>query len=152
MNLFYLDSDHSKNAEYHTDKHVVKMILESAQLMSTTHNLSGGQGPYKTTHVNHPTTIWLRASLDNYFWTHSYFVSLLKEYTYRYGKIHKCQQYVYDFLTPPNIPDIGPTPFALAMPDYCKLDDPILSYRNYYNQEKRHLFRWTKRRTPLWID
>lgn len=151
MNLFYLDYDHNINAFYHCDKHVVKMILESCQLLSTAHHLCGSVGPYKLTHKNHPTAIWVRESVENYMWTYEYFVSLMHEYTFRYGKKHKCGMYQDRLSIVPEIPNRGLTNFALAMPDYCKLDDPVLSYRNYYNKEKRHLFRWTKRETPYWI-
>ena len=72
MNIFYLDSDPYVAAKMHCDKHVVKMILESAQMLSTAHRVLDGdeyadeRGLYKMAHKNHPSTIWVRTSTDNY--------------------------------------------------------------------------------------
>lgn len=152
MNLFYLDECLKKNAEYHVDRHTVKMILESAQLACSAHWFHGGEAPYRKTHINHPTSIWTRCSLTNYLWCVDYGLSLCEEYTYRYGKVHKTES-VLKWLrkTLPPIQDKGFTPFALAMPDEYKLDCPIKSYRNYYREDKSHLFSWTKREKPEWI-
>lgn len=155
MNAFYLAEDFDESASYHVDRHCIKIILEAAQCCCTAHWELGGSAHYKSTHKNHPTCIWTRSSIENYLWMTMYGLSLCKEYTYRYGKIHKTQSVLENLFEnpPPSIPNIGPTPFYLAMPDYCKIDnDPILSYRNYYNQEKRHLFAWKKRPTPIWIE
>ena len=80
MNIFYLDRDPHEAARLQCDKHVVKMILETAQLLSTAHNeLDGGQIAYKTTHKNHPSAVWARKSLDNYLWLYRHLEGLGSE-------------------------------------------------------------------------
>ena len=98
MNIFYLDRSPSIAAEMACDKHVVKMILESAQLLSTAHRVIDGDeyadkvGLYKMAHKNHPSTIWTRTSTENYMWLNRYFGALCREYTYRYGKHHASER------------------------------------------------------------
>ena len=154
MNLFYLDSSPKIVAQYHTNSHCVKMILETAQLLSTAHQFLDGYNPnlYKATHVNHPVCKWVRESVSNYRWTYELFVELCKEYEYRYGKIHKTFSNMGHLLkeVPINIIEIGFTKPALAMPDEFKCSDPILSYRQYYIGAKQHLAKWKNRETPTW--
>jgi hypothetical protein len=152
MNIFYLDNDPTKCAQYHCDKHVVKMILESAQLLCTAHWVSGGEAPYRKTHVNHPSNKWVRESLSNYKWLCELGMELCKEYTYRYGKIHKTQQHIEWLIDNlPNIEDKGFTEMPQAMPDECKMEDPIEGYRNYYNIEKAYMCKWKGRLEPEWF-
>lgn len=154
MNLFYLDNDHTKNAEYHVDKHVVKMILESCQLMCTTFHLQNINAPYRKTHENHPTAVWVRQSEANFNWCLDYAIALNKEYSYRYGKSHKSIAVVKWIISNQHLLNFSKkelTPFALAMPDQYKTTDPIEAYRNYYNAEKKHIFNWKNRNTPSWI-
>lgn len=176
MNIFYLDRDPKTCAEMHCDKHVVKMIIEYAQLMSTSHRILDGTpyidltkngrkikrwrmndpdydtGLMLACHVNHPSNLWLRANKENYEWLYSMWVYLLDEYTHRYGKIHACQR-VNRFVmnSPKNIPVgefFSPTP---AMPDDCKVPNNSLeSYHKYYRDKKSHFAKWTKREIPLW--
>ena len=114
MNIFILDEDLDTNAEYHVDKHIVKMPLEAAQMLCTVHWINKYVGyvprkltsdewalvskqktniprdfPYLPTMYNHPCTIWARSSMDNYEWLYTYALALGEEYTYRYGKVHK---------------------------------------------------------------
>ena len=175
MNIFYLDHDVHKCAEMHNDKHVVKMILEYSQLLSTAHRLLDGKQTagktktgrnvkrwvlddhresvlYSATHINHPSAVWVRQSLENYIWLSDMLLALLKEYTYRYGKQHKCETIARHLAYPPiNIsqkPFTQPTP---AMPDDVKIaGDSIKSYRNYYINNKTHLAKWKNRPTPEW--
>jgi len=153
MNIFLLDQDHSTNAEYHVDKHVVKMILESAQLLSSAVRVSGIDEGYALTHKNHPCAIWTRKSLSNWYWLKNLMYALNEEYKYRYNKRvnHKSFDIGWN-LTYPNIEDIGLTPFVMAMPDKYKNTDPFLAYRNYYVGEKSHLFSWKKREIPYWVN
>ena len=159
MNIFFLDNDPQKIAEYHCDKHVVKMILETAQLLCGVHHMTPQvtpQVPYKLSHKNHPCSIWARESFTNYLILCEVGLELCKEYTYRYGKIHKCER---DGLvnrlqtTPVKIP-IGPfTEPTPAMPDEVKIaGDSIKSYRNYYINNKTHLASRKKRSTPGWYN
>jgi hypothetical protein len=131
---------------------VVKQILEAAQCLCTAHWCNGSEAPYRKTHTNHPTAIWVRTSLQNYEWTIKYGKSLCREYNFRYGKFHRTER-VLDWLSdnPPNIPSIGKTKFALAMPEQYKTQCPIQSYRNYYSNEKTHLAAWKNRPVPEWF-
>ena len=163
MNIFYLDNNQSICAKYHVDKHVVKMILEYAQLLSTAHRVLDDQqldpdmglSIYKLTHKNHPSTIWVRKSASNYRWLYEMWISLMDEYTYRYGKQHASGRLI-DYLVnlPKNISTVGvftePTP---AMPEeYMVPADSIQSYRNYYIKDKIHLHNWKQREVPSFID
>lgn len=180
MNIFYLDHDPVKCAQYHVDKHVVKMILEYCQLLSTAHRIIDGKEIiaesktgrkvkrwilpderetilYSATHVNHPSAVWCRETAGNYHWLYKLLTSLCEEYTYRYGKVHKCQssglvealQFAPNKITSHEL-FTGPTP---AMPDACKVPgDSLKSYRNYYIMEKQRMWSWkgkiNKREVP----
>lgn len=151
MNIFVLDENIETAAQYHLDKHVVKMPLETAQILCTVRHLFGGFAPYKATHKNHPCTVWCRESKSNYLWLCNFGLALCSEYSYRYGKIHACQSVIQDCLANiPAIPDVGLTSFALAMPEQYRSSDPVLSYRQYYIAEKRNIASWKKRGVPSW--
>jgi hypothetical protein len=189
MNIFYLDHDVRKCAEMHNDKHVVKMILEYAQLLSTAHRILDGvlstgvsaSGRKKTiyvladnrdttlysaTHVNHPSAVWVRQSVQNYMWLAELLEECCKEYTHRYDKVHKVER---DGLMqalknqfPTNIPDSSFTEPTPAMPEDVKVLrevrtdryelDSLASYRNYYIKNKTHLANWKKRPVPDWYN
>lgn len=146
MNIFYLDSNPRTAAMAMTNKHVVKMILESAQLLSTAHHVLDGNNAtnkhllYKPTHVNHPSAVWVRESIENYSWLYFHFIALCEEYTARYGKVHATQVKLERILAnaPINIPRVPATPVRLAISDVTHHvpNDPIKSYRNYYVAEK----------------
>jgi hypothetical protein len=178
MNIFALDHDVTKCAEYHVDRHAVKMILEYSQLLSTAHRILDGVQHqflsdsgrrttawrlddwretklYKATHINHPSAIWARSTSGNYSWLHNLLVAVCEEYSYRYGKVHKCESSgLVEALAelPKNIKHATMTPVLLAMPDQYKVPDPIESYRNYYRSGKQHLFSWKKREVPSWVN
>ncbi len=158
MNIFVLDKDPKVCATMHCDKHVVKMILESAQMICTTHhqcyndNLSYNI-PYKQTHVNHPCNRWLRDSLGNYLWLVNLTKHLNNEYKYRYDKNinHKSYDAIKD-LPLPKIPNIGMTRWARAMPDNCKVgNDVVASYRKYYIESKSNILNFKNRKKPYWL-
>lgn len=144
MNIFVLDRDPVLAAQYHCDKHVVKMIVEAGQMASTISN-----GPYKPTHKNHPCTVWARQNQSNYLWLIDYGIALCDEYTYRYNKMHKTRDVIEQCATFSELPEGELTPFALAMPDECKTIDPVESYRTYYHTKERFAY-WTKREVPSW--
>jgi hypothetical protein len=178
MNIFYLDKDPQKCAEMHLDKHVVKMIIEYAQLMSTAHRVLDGEEYYdktangrkikrwrmedpkyelglmKASHVNHPSGVWVRASKENYMWLNRMWNYLLLEYTHRYGKRHACadrMDVLYSW--PENIPDGPFTPPTPAMPDDCKIaNNSLASYHKYYIEKKVSFAKWTKREVPAWFQ
>lgn len=152
MNIFILDNDPVQCAQMHADKHVVKMITESAQILCTVMVLSGKDAPYRKTHVNHPCTKWANSSLSNWLWLKNFTECLHQEYRHRYGlhKEHKAAL-IARSLSQPDIIDIGLTPFAQAMPPQYKSNDAVQAYRAYYNGEKQHLLTFSKRERPYWI-
>jgi hypothetical protein len=153
MNIFFLDFDTQKCAQYHCDKHVVKMILETAQLLCGAHHVTGGNAQYKLSHKNHPCAIWTRESLSNYLYLCDLGLELCKEYTYRYGRRHKSQDVIEWCVTnKPNINDIGFTTPPKAMPDEYKVMDVVESYRNYYMGAKKDFAVWKNRDTPEWFS
>lgn len=163
MNIFFLDENPTLSAQYHVDKHVVKMILETAQLLCSVHHvtdqvttkyrLSTDQVPYKLSHKNHPCAVWARQSLSNYLYLCELGLELGKEYTYRYGKRHKSIDVIeWCIVNKPSIPDIGFTTPAMAMPDEFKMDSVVESYRNYYMGAKISLASWKNREKPFWFE
>ena len=155
MNIFFLDENPTLSAQYHVDKHVVKMILETAQLLCSVHHVTEQvteQVPYKLSHKNHPCAVWARQSLSNYLYLCELGLELGKEYTYRYGKRHKSIDVInWCIINKPNIPDIGFTTPAMAMPDEFKTDSVVESYRNYYMGAKISLASWKNREKPFWF-
>ena len=180
MNLFYLDKAPIKAAQLQCDRHVVKMIVESAQMLSTAHRMIDGklietrtktgrkgrhyelpdgreQLLYKAVHYHHPCTVWTMKSNNNYNWHWVHFAALCDEYTYRYGKVHKTDELLRKALyeLPRNIPVgyLSPLPLAMgAAPDCIDYNDPVGSYRKFYQtKQKRFKMAWTKREIPEWF-
>jgi len=155
MNIFYLHHVPAVAAKMHCDKHVLKMILETAQLLSTAHRVLNPTGDhsnkYKKTHVNHPSAIWTRESASNYCWAHTLLRALLIEYTQRWGKEHATTRMV----EPLQFPPIGMNLLIdwreppQCMPDKYKAGDTVQAYRNYYIGEKSHFAKW-KNGAPSW--
>lgn len=143
-------------AQAHCDKHVVKMILETAQLLSTAHHvLAGARAPlgiYKLTHFNHPSARWCRSSADTYLWTLHLGVELLIEYRHRYGKRHACTDVLCNQLQslPRGISlgDWQEPPFC--GPEQYRVNDVVESYRRYYMGDKARFAKWTRRDAPVW--
>lgn len=157
MNIFFLSNDSTWCAQCHCDSHVRKMIIETAQLLSTAWHLTlpdfaMGMSIYKPTHVNHPSAKWARASSMNYEWLATLGMALCKEYTFRWGRKHATEQVMERLQTVPSVPQTSFTAPPLAMPDMYKCDDPILSYRMYYKFGKAHLLQYTKRLPPSWLE
>jgi hypothetical protein len=159
MNIFYLSSCPQEAAEAHNDKHCVKMILESAQMLSTAHRELDGNVPailYKSTHKNHPSTVWVRSSHQHYDWLFRLFRMLSAEYSIRYSehnfKVHKTWDKLGKLLetAPKNIEDNGWVDPPQCMPDHCKKPDTVTAYRNYYMQEKASISTWKYSNQPQW--
>ncbi|NNK81921.1 MAG: hypothetical protein HKO92_02235 [Flavobacteriaceae bacterium] len=174
MNIFVVDTDPVIAAQMLCDKHIVKMTLESAQMLSTAHRLIDGQLTYiiknqrkvkywehptlddilyKAAHVKHPCTLWTCESIENYNWHYLHFVTLCNEYTKRYGKVHKSDTKLRDILktTPKNIPIKSLTRFALAMPEEYKCESAVKSYHMYYKMDKARFAKWDKlNNIPKW--
>lgn len=170
MNIFILDENPIKAAELQCDKHVVKMIVESAQMLSTAHRILDGYTEkrpsksgkrminywvhpdqfmentlYKAVHHGHPSTVWTMESRKNYDWHYIHFIALCNEFTYRYEKIHSTDSLLRNVLAecPKNIPVADQTPFKLAMSEYPEciaLGDPVQAYRSFY-QTKQSRFK-----------
>ncbi len=156
MNIFALSDNPIQAAQWHTDSHCIKMILETAQLLCAVFHIQDDvyNIPYKLTHKNHPCAKWCRESSENFEWTLALGNALCKEYTERYGRIHKTQavlEWVEHNKHLLRFSKVGRTPFALAMPDEYKTDCPFQSYRNYYIAGKKHLHKW-RQHTPHWIN
>lgn len=134
MNIFYLAHSPSDCAKMHCDKHVVKMILETAQLLSTAHHERGSTAPYKPTHRNHPSAVWVRSGVKQYNWAYSLLEALSDEYTLRYGKVHKTWQRCSEALREPPtaIHDIEWSEPPQCMPEECKHKSTVIAYRQYY--------------------
>ena len=161
MNIFFLHLDPKICAMMHFDKHVIKMILETTLMLCSVWHMFDPEHKmytpcYKLTHKNHPSCIWTRESRANYIWLCKLGLELCKEYTYRYGKVHKCQSYIEELSA--NVPPLKEkewTPPRLAMPDDYKGDDCVESYRQYVFFEKTHLHSWkgkiAGRDPPTWF-
>jgi len=163
MNIFFVDKNPRVSAQSLADKHVVKMIVETAQMMSTAHHLHPVVGIpldkiYKKTHQNHPCAVWVRQNDYNYAWTANHLLALLDEYTARYGKTHQTANLVQYLYQMPELP-FGD---SITLPPSCMedefkvvavptlLDDVVLNYRNFYRIGKKHLHQW-KRNRPDWL-
>ena len=140
MNIFYLHSNPKVAASYFYDKHKVKMILESAQMLCTAHIALGNENvPYKKSHLNHPSSVWVRANNENYQWLYDHMLALGKEYTKRYKRTHltitKCKDILA--IAPSSIPAGSFNEPPQCMPDEYKVEnDSVSAYWNYYEQEK----------------
>ena len=153
MNIFHLDKNPKICAEYHCDKHVVKMILETAQMLSTAYRKKFGDNDdlYKTAYPKHPMTIWVGDSGDNFFWSVQLLDQLLYQYTVRYKKVHKTIKISNLLHSKHKLWHTWKTKFTrppLCMPDEYKSDDYIQSYRNYYIGDKKRFARYTSVDTP----
>lgn len=169
MNIFYLSKSAKRAARYHCDKHVVKMILETTQILYTVLWVvygdkkcskllkhapltKSGKHGYKKTHMNHPSCKWARYSTENYRWLCKFGLYLCQEYTYRYSKVHACEdhlRFLYEIQIPVDNHEFVP-PF-LAMPEEFKSNDAVASYREYYSAEKKHFAKYAKRDRPYWL-
>ena len=176
MNVFYIHKDPVIAAKQHCDKHCTKMIVEYAQLMCTAHRLLDGeeyfdknkrghrlrrwrlpddreQRLYLASHYGHPSNVWVRTSTQHYDWLYKCFDALCAEFTLRYGKFHKTDLDLREYLErkPDNLQDNGFVDPPKAMPDQYKLTKTIPSYRNFYATEKRRFATW-KTKKPDWYD
>ena len=158
MNIFRVDNDPVKSAQMLCDKHIVKMPLETAQMLcSVWHRYGQGTNvPYKEVHKKHPCTLWAGDSMDNYNWLWQHGMELCFEYTRRYNKIHKSQQVIMDLSYPSPSKFIFDnrvgTPQPQCMPDeYKVLDNAVQAYKNYYIGAKSKIAQWNKSRSvPAW--
>ena len=178
MNIFYLDENPCESAKLHCDKHVVKMIVEYAQLLSTAHRVLDGEmyidsssgrkikrwrhpetqmeaKLYKASFVNHPSAVWVRESRLNYRWLANLWLHLCTEYEYRYKRVHKTfdkLRFCLDRI-PYKIDWYQMfTEIPQCMPDDVKAGNPVDAYQNYYVQYKKDFAKWTDRPTPEFMQ
>ena len=164
MNIFYLDEDPSVAAQSLGDKHVVKMLLESVQLLSGVYYIEGSTKlppktikgePYKKTHFNHPCAIWARSDMQHWIWLLGHAANLYNEYKHRWpDRDHACVGAIsYMTGNPPTwLYNTGFSEPPKCMPEEFKGLDTILSYRQYYSEAKKHLHKWTRRTPPSWLS
>jgi len=160
MNIFILDRDAVKAAQMQCNKHVVKMVLETAQMLCASY--PEGEAPYKRSHYNHPSTIWARTTKANYKWLVAHGIALSEEYTIRYGKVHKSQaviQWCLDNMQSLELPDGDQTEFVVAISDdqNCRMMisgfddlDVVEQYRLYYIFDKSNFAKWPGDKFPDW--
>lgn len=154
MNIFVLDTDITSCAQYHCDQHVVKMILESVQLLCTALNKQGFSTPYRSTHQKHPCVLWVEASYDNFIWLSYLAEALNKEYRYRFDKStdHKSINVLREIIRF-EYERKGLTTLPQAMPEKYKVPaNPVDAYRKFYVGEKMRFAKWTKREIPWWVQ
>lgn len=153
MNIFATSPCPIKSAQALDNKRCVKMCLETAQLLASAIQLNGGRATYKLTHKHHPATIWTATNKANYRWTLRHFAALCREYTRRYGKVHKSSRYMREFIEGieclPEGDDM--TPFVNCAANkslgisYKHVDDVHMAYQLYLND------RWDNdKREPQW--
>lgn len=165
MNLFVLDIDPITCARAHYDRHLGKMALEAAQMLSTAHwerddgSFRHFGDIYLPTHENHPCNVWVRERGSNYLWTHMLATALADEWQHRFGWEHAVVDVLRYLSYAPACLEatVGlPRNFALAIPSYyadrrAPPDEAVALYRRYYAVEKAHLRYYTDREEPTWL-
>lgn len=154
MNIFWFHRNLQKCAQMHCQKHLVKQLLESAQMLCTVKHLHGEPVKYKPTHIKHPCVLWVNKSSDNWSALHDLTYFLNEEYKFRFNKKvnHKSWDIVKDMSPPLSLKSRGITLFPQAMPDeYKHEEDAVIAYRRYFIGEKQHLANWGRRDPPYWF-
>ena len=156
MNIFYIDKNPQHAAQQLADPHIRKMQIESAQMCSVAHWVTGSTAPYKQSHTNHPSTKWVRSSIHHYRWVIQHGLEVCAEFEKRYGKRHKTQD-VLEWLrdNEPRLPDVKFVDPPQCMPDEFKQPDTIQAYRTFYIEDKVKIkqLKWNKlNNQPTWIN
>lgn len=162
MNIFVLDERPFEAARAHCDCHVVKMILETTQILCGVHHRFGVpfEGIYKPTHLEHPCVLWATSNLGSYDWAWLLLDALLVEYAHRYDKQHACRALANKLLLAPLPLLVTEHPMlhhVFVGPDECRdpQGDTVASYRNLYNLKAtamKRSMRWTRREPPSWFS
>jgi hypothetical protein len=152
MNIFVLSESPIEAAQMQCNKHVVKMVTETAQILCSI--FPDGQAPYKRTHYNHPCCKWARYSRENYQWLLQHGDALAEEYALRYDRLHAafqgvlwCKEHFHQLNC---WPTEGLTPHPQCMPDEYKRPSVVEAYREYYVKAKAHFAKWPEGRMPAW--
>ena len=156
MNIFFLDRDPQIAAQLHSDQHVVKMVLETAQILCAALFRYGIIAPYKPTHARHPSVLWTGDSLSHWQWTRRLGLALGTEYTFRRDRIHASAEIIAALPEAPAIPDLGWCDPPQAMPESYREADTVAAYRAYYAAEKsrfagKGLATWSRRPKPTFM-
>jgi hypothetical protein len=157
MQIFIISKNPKTAARMLCDKHIIKMILESCQILSTCHHLYNSKYVnkiYKKTHINHPCVLWVCKSKSNYQWLVEHLKELFKEYFFRYNKKEHKSYKIFKYLknAPENLEDLALTKFAKVVPDKFRKYSIVKSYRTFYIEKKLEFCKWTKRKRPKWLD
>ena len=137
MNIFYINEDPIIAAKELADDHIRKMQIECAQMCCTAHWVTNSEAPYKQAHTNHPSTKWVRESIQHYNWTVRHGLEICDEFEKRYGKKHKTKEVLlWLYENKPNIPDNGFIAPPQCMPVEYKMEDTLTAYRNFYILDK----------------
>ena len=142
MNIFAIEGntdtgeiDWIKSAKSQDNLRVVKMILESCQILSTVLNEQGHHAPYRSFNPKHPSCLWAAESATNFMHLVLHCEAMICEYQERFDKTH--------------FPTSDPTPLRLAMPDEFRSDNPIVAYRKFYASKPR--LRYPVDKIPPWV-
>jgi hypothetical protein len=159
MNIFAIEGDietgeidWEKSAQSQDNLRVVKMILESCQILSTVINEQGLKAPYRSFNPKHPSCLWAAESASNYMNLALHCQAMIDEYEHRFSKTHKCQavlQELIELFDPDLFPALECTPLRLAMPDEFRSDNPVISYRKFYASKPR--LRYPVDKIPSWV-
>jgi len=159
MNIFYLHENPTIAAQMQCDKHIVKMTLETAQLICTAHHVLGTEPvyiPYRVTHKNHPSALWVRQSIHHYHWTVKHFQALANEYQRRYNREHlawtKCKNLAtFDPLDIPSTP-FTPPPQCMPLELHRSPSETVEAYRQYYRTNKAQILVYAHSERPTWLQ
>ena len=154
MNIYILDKNIKRCAEYHCDQHVHKMLIDNVQMLCTALNNRGYPTPFQSVHPRHECVKWVEESYDNFVWLEGLTMALNNEYKFRFrtnkdhqviAALNQIRSFKYESL--------GLTDFVQSMPwEYRVPDDPVAAYRSFYTGEKLQFARWTRRQKPAWIE
>lgn len=153
MNLFLLSLRPAAMATAHSDKHIVKMILEATQVLSNAYHwyLQSDDAPYRKTHAMHPVSVFVAQCPDHFHLVGRRLLAMCAEYTRRYHREHKCEAIAVGMLTcPPDFTRRHPPVYAnesqafgaygkyrvpLCMPAEFHHSNACVAYCNYYLQK-----------------
>ena len=153
MNIFILDYNPMQNVKYYFDSHVVKMVTETAQILSSAYYFTGEEdlAQYKLTHKNHPCCRWARENISNWRYLYILGLCIYSEYQYRYEKEHKSGEVLLK-MEFPTLPKGLITELPKCMPEEYQCDSVVESYRKYYIYgKKENLRKWKNREKPEWF-
>lgn len=154
MNIFALSSDPVRAAKQHCDIHVIKMLVEAAQLLCTCNYVRGTYKDwmYKPTHVNHPCSIWVRSSATNYLWLLELAEALADEFEFRFGHEHKTASVVKRLRARIRCDRTSNPTFCFCGPSELVRGTVIDSNRELYRMKsKKFSMVWTRRKVPAWM-